>query len=118
MLAERLASSHSKVTSKCHLSIVNTKCSYVNTYLGRPAASVDEGRFVEIDTHGGEEVKRAKAEKWARPLFFTRLARRGRGSPVPFYDLSLTAMERRKPSACRSASRLRSSGFPRSESMR
>src|SRR5437660_12719256 len=64
MLAERLASSHSNVTSKCHLSIVNTKCSYVNTYLGRPAASVDEGRFVEIDTHGGEEVKRAKVEKW------------------------------------------------------
>src|SRR5207245_10927253 len=64
MLAERLASSHSNVTSKCHLCIVNTKCSYVNTYLGRPAASVDEGRFVEIDTHGGEEVKRAKVEKW------------------------------------------------------
>src|SRR5438132_14235915 len=57
MLAERLASSHSNVTSKCHLSIVNTKCSYVNTHLGHPAASVDEGRFVEIDTHGGEKVK-------------------------------------------------------------
>jgi hypothetical protein len=44
--------------------MVNTKCSYVNPYLGRPAAPVDEGRFVEIDTHGGEEVKRAKVEKW------------------------------------------------------
>src|SRR5437867_5296203 len=75
MLAERLASSHSNVTSKCHLCIVNTKCSYVNTHLGRPAASVDEGRFVEIDTHGGEEVKRAKVEKW--PARFSSRGWRG-----------------------------------------
>src|SRR5712691_2508264 len=74
---EHFRNVHEVYPVKCHLCIVNTKCSYVNTYSGRPAASVDEGRFVEIDTHGGEEVKRAKVEKW--PARFSSRGWRGGG---------------------------------------